>query len=552
MMKKIKLTEKQLEAKKLAAKLLEGNYVFMDTETTGVTNNDEVVNLAFIDRDTQMVYNSYFKPSIKMTPEASAVSGITDEFLANKPTILEEWGNIKKALNSRRYAIYNKSFDERMIRATISKLSLHTYNINKNEFIENMPYFKEELEKLESEKITLKKFNSKIKKYCDEKGLKFDIEKCKPTTLRYFINEVEKHDDKANIDIDNNEVNEMLKDAVCTMMLYDQYVGVTTWIKMEEACHAEGINIEQNHLADGDVTMMVELMKEVAKEDKVPSISAVYDNILETNHKDPNYKQHKQNNIINDIINNVENIFKENLINNFPKTINELNETMNKSFIYDMKLEPYSAKVLRERMKETYKYVKENYSSLHEIQNLGLRNKSEVELYNEGFSINDIIKIKETTKFDLEGKLKQAFIQNPGCIDLSKFVDPQYTDFIVTLSQEIGDKLKPIKNQLPAEVTYFNIGIVLAYYQTGRIEELKEKSKNNYYDTDRMMLVSVQTNDNTSNNLASIQPREIKNSNNFNDLQNNVGNTNNTNSTNNSNSLNNIYENIEDSFEIKF
>lgn len=547
MMKKIKLTEKQLEAKKLAAKLLEGNYVFMDTETTGVTNNDEVVNLAFIDKDTQMVYNSYFKPSIKMTPEASAVSGITDEFLANKPSILEEWENIKKALNSRRYAIYNKSFDERMIRATMSKLSLHTYNIKTDEFIKNMPYFKEELEKVENEKLTLKKFNSKVKKYCDENKLKFDVEKCDPLTLRYFINEVDKHGNEANIDIKEEEVNEMLKDAVCTMMLYDQYVGVTTWIKMEEACHAEGINIEQNHLADGDVTMMVELMKEVAKENKVPSIKAVYENILETNNKDSNYKQHKQNNIINDIINNVENIFKESLLENFPKTTDDLTLLMKKSYIYDMKLDSYSMSILKNRMKETFNYIKKNYNYLH--QNINLRKKSEVELYNEGYSIDNIIKIKETTKYDLEGKLKQAFIQNPGCIDLSKFVDPKYTDFIIKTSQEIGDKLKPIKNLLPPEVTYFNIGIVLAYYQTGRIEELKEKSKNNYYDTDRMILVSVQTKDNTSNNLTSTQLQEIKNSNNFNDLQNNVANTN---STNNSNSSNNIYENIEDSFEIKF
>ena len=220
---------------------------------------------------------------------------------------------------------------------------------------------------------------------------------------------------------------------------------------------------------------------------------------------------------------------------------------MKKSYIYDMTLDSYSMSVLKNRMKETFNYIKKNYNYLH--QNINLRKKSEVELYNEGYSIDNIIKIKETTKYDLEGKLKQAFIQNPGCIDLSKFVDPKYTDFIIKTSQEIGDKLKPIKNLLPPEVTYFNIGIVLAYYQTGRIEELKEKSKNNYYDTDRMILVSVQTKDNTSNNLTSTQPQEIKSSNNFNDLQNNVANTN---STNNSNSSNNIYENIEDSFEIKF
>lgn len=540
MIKKSKLTKEQIEAKKLAAKLLEGNYVFMDTETTGVTNNDEVVNLAFIDKDTQMVYNSYFKPSIKMTPEASAVSGITNEFLANKPSILEEWENIKKALDSRRYAIYNKSFDERMIRATMGKLSLHTYNITKDDFIKNMSYFKKELEKVENGTLELKKFNSKVKKYCDKNELKFDVEKCNPLTLRYFINEVDKHGYESNIDIKEEEVNEMLKDAVCTMTLYDQYVGVTTWIKMEEACHAEGINIEQNHLADGDVTMMVELMKEVAKEDKVPSIKAVYENILETNNKDPNYKQHKQNNIINDIINNVENIFKESILENFPKTTDDLTLLMKKSYIYDMKLDNYSMSILKNRMKETFNYIKKNYNYLH--QNINLRKKSEVELYNEGYSIDDIIKIKETTKFDLEGKLKQAFIQNPGCIDLSKFVDPKYTDFIVKTSQEIGDKLKPIKNLLPTEVTYFNIGIVLAYYQTGRIEELKEKSKNNYYDADRMMLVSIQTN-NESNDFPSIQPQKTKKSNNLNNLQNNEKIANNT---------NNMNENKEDSFEIKF
>ena len=63
-----------------------------------------------------------------------------------------------------------------------------------------------------------------------------------------------------------------------------------------------------------------------------------------------------------------------------------------------MKLDSYSMSVLKNRMKETFNYIKKNYNYLH--QNINLRKKSEVELYNEGYSIDNIIKIKETTKYD--------------------------------------------------------------------------------------------------------------------------------------------------------
>lgn len=61
--------------------------IFFDTETTGNTEKDFLIQIAYkVDDET---FAGLYKPEVKIPPEASAVHHITDKMVAEKPTFKE-------------------------------------------------------------------------------------------------------------------------------------------------------------------------------------------------------------------------------------------------------------------------------------------------------------------------------------------------------------------------------------------------------------------------------------------------------------------------------
>jgi hypothetical protein len=58
--------------------------IFFDTETTGNTEKDFLVQIAYKSKDES--FTGLYKPEIKIPPEASAVHHITNKMVADKPT----------------------------------------------------------------------------------------------------------------------------------------------------------------------------------------------------------------------------------------------------------------------------------------------------------------------------------------------------------------------------------------------------------------------------------------------------------------------------------
>lgn len=102
----------------MAKELLNGEYVFLDTETTGTSAFDEIVNLGISDEPATPLYNEFFKPSLLIKKDASEVSGITNNMVENKPLFKNEWNKIYAILESKKFVAYNADFDARMIQQT--------------------------------------------------------------------------------------------------------------------------------------------------------------------------------------------------------------------------------------------------------------------------------------------------------------------------------------------------------------------------------------------------------------------------------------------------
>ncbi|QMT46549.1 hypothetical protein H3L92_10970 [Neisseria dentiae] len=102
------------------------NYVVLDTETTGLDDDAEIIEIAIIDIDDNVLLNTLIRPSKPMPDwcEAVRIHGITNEMLDGAPTWKEMYPRIVEILSGKQVVIYNADFDLRLIRQTCDKYDL--------------------------------------------------------------------------------------------------------------------------------------------------------------------------------------------------------------------------------------------------------------------------------------------------------------------------------------------------------------------------------------------------------------------------------------------
>lgn len=93
-------------------------YVFLDTETTGLDNNAQVVEIAIVDSTGAVLFESYCRPTVPVDPGAQAVHGIGPEKLATAPAWPEIAEQVRAVLEGKRVVIFNSDFDTRMLQQT--------------------------------------------------------------------------------------------------------------------------------------------------------------------------------------------------------------------------------------------------------------------------------------------------------------------------------------------------------------------------------------------------------------------------------------------------
>lgn len=94
--------------------------LFFDTETTGNTSEDRIIQLAIKERGEKTpIINELFKPPMPIPFEASAVHHISNRMVANKPLFKEspKYAEIKELLESSETIVvaHNSAFDVAML-----------------------------------------------------------------------------------------------------------------------------------------------------------------------------------------------------------------------------------------------------------------------------------------------------------------------------------------------------------------------------------------------------------------------------------------------------
>lgn len=101
---------------KEARKLLQSDFVVMDTETTGLGPDAEIVEISIIDAGGTDLFTSLVRPNMPILPELVAIHGIDNGMVRNAPTWADVHDCVMHLFSGRKLAIYNADYDLRMIR----------------------------------------------------------------------------------------------------------------------------------------------------------------------------------------------------------------------------------------------------------------------------------------------------------------------------------------------------------------------------------------------------------------------------------------------------
>ncbi|MEA3350659.1 MAG: 3'-5' exonuclease [Chloroflexota bacterium] len=104
------------EAIRQAKQYLAKRPVYLDTETTGVGSNAEIVEVGIVDYDGSVLVDTLVKPRGRIEPGAQRVHKITKDMLADALYWEAVWPQVEAALKGRYVGIYNLDFDLRMLR----------------------------------------------------------------------------------------------------------------------------------------------------------------------------------------------------------------------------------------------------------------------------------------------------------------------------------------------------------------------------------------------------------------------------------------------------
>ena len=114
----------RISAQEWARDLLRNPFYIMDTETTGVDQKAEIVQIGIIDGEGETVLSTLVKPSQRIPYEASLVHGIYDEHVESAPTIADLYVQLSSRLAGVPLVAYNMDFDWRMFEQTFRRYGL--------------------------------------------------------------------------------------------------------------------------------------------------------------------------------------------------------------------------------------------------------------------------------------------------------------------------------------------------------------------------------------------------------------------------------------------
>ena len=112
------LADYRARALRWAYEVLQEPLAVLDTETTGLGQRDQIVQVAVIDGTGEPLLLRLVRPTVPILPDASRVHGITAEAVRDAPAFPKVYAELAAVLQDRPIVAYNAEFDRKMLNQT--------------------------------------------------------------------------------------------------------------------------------------------------------------------------------------------------------------------------------------------------------------------------------------------------------------------------------------------------------------------------------------------------------------------------------------------------
>ncbi|MFB4711659.1 exonuclease domain-containing protein [Enterobacter hormaechei subsp. steigerwaltii] len=99
-------------------KWLKSDYVVIDTETTGLGEDAEIIEIAIINMRGEVLLDTLVKPTQPIPPEVTEINHITKEMVANAPAWRDVFPKVLGIITNHKWLAWNSAFDARMLKQT--------------------------------------------------------------------------------------------------------------------------------------------------------------------------------------------------------------------------------------------------------------------------------------------------------------------------------------------------------------------------------------------------------------------------------------------------
>lgn len=120
--------------KDIAKRWLEQDCLILDTETTGLGSDAEIVELALITSQGCVLINELVRPSKPIPADATDIHGITNEMVVHAPSFRSVYERLAQVVTEKYLGspivIYNREYDTRLILQSLEALGI----VNREDF----------------------------------------------------------------------------------------------------------------------------------------------------------------------------------------------------------------------------------------------------------------------------------------------------------------------------------------------------------------------------------------------------------------------------------